>query len=380
MRIALISPYDYAAAGGVTEHVTNLNAHLRRLGHESTILAPVSRRGRDLDPGVIALSRSVLPVNTNGSVARLSFSPAVVSKLRAMLTTESFDIAHLHEPLVPLVNLAAALVSKVPLVGTIHGYRGDYWLYRALRRPLSRTMGAMAARLAVSVDARDGIAHYFPGDYHIVPDGVETRRFAPRPDDSRLEEDVGPPTVLFVGRLEERKGLRFLLEAMVRVQMTIPDARLVVVGDFDSRQGRRWLSVAASLGIDHCDFRGYVGPDELPEIYRSADVFCAPSTGQEALGIVLLEAMASGLPIVTTSIPGYRTVITDGREGLLVPPENANALGEAILALLRDPDRRLRMGKAGTHRAAHYDWQTVTAEIVRIYEHVLGPEASQKTE
>jgi phosphatidylinositol alpha-mannosyltransferase len=172
---------------------------------------------------------------------------------------------------------------------------------------------------------------------------------------------------LFVGRLEKRKGLAHLLDAFVGVKRDIPDARLLVVGAYDEMEKIPFVLQTRYLGLSDVHFVGRVSDDELARYYGTADVFCAPSTGMESFGIVLLEAMASGVPMVASDIDGYRDVMDDGVQGVLVEPEQPEPLAVALVSLLRDPARRRAMGAAGREKAQRYAWRVVAARVLEYY-------------
>jgi phosphatidyl-myo-inositol alpha-mannosyltransferase len=371
MKIAHVSPYDHQTAGGVREHVVNLDRQFRAMGHDVTIIAPASRR-TGLAPNVICISDWVVPVPGSGSIARISLSPFVYRRIKRILVEGNFDVVHLHEPLMPVVTLFALWHSPTVTIGTIHGYRERYIVYRALQPLLRRLMDRLAARTAVSTDARAWAAQYFPGEYHLISDGVDVERFGdptllpiPSPAD-------GQATILFVGRLEDRKGFPYLLQAFPAVKRVVPEARLVVVGDYSPAQAQPYREYARRHGLRDIDFVGYVDAGDLPRYYRSANVFCAPSTGFEALGIVLLEAMASGTPIVTTNIEGYRTVVTSGQDGLVVPPRDPAALAQAIITLLQDPELARRLAARGCETVQRYAWPTIARRLIHLYEACLA--------
>jgi phosphatidylinositol alpha-mannosyltransferase len=254
--------------------------------------------------------------------------------------------------------------SRATNVATFHAYRGSSFAY-FYGKPLLRYFFAkLHGRIAVSECARDFVAEHFPGDYRIIPNGIDYERFAqPLPPMPELSD--GRPNVLFVGRLEKRKGLSHLLRAWGRVQTAFPAARLVVVGGGGGLEHyRKFVGQRSSDGIV---FTGQVSDEDLPRYYQTADVYCAPSTGQESFGIVLLESMAAGCPIVTTSIPGYREVVAHGKQGLLVPPKDADALSSALIRVLGDQSLRARLGEAGRVTAAEYDWQKVGADVLDYY-------------
>jgi phosphatidylinositol alpha-mannosyltransferase len=356
--------------GGVREHVINLDRQYRALGHQVVIIAPASK-GAALAPNVVRISGFVLPIPGSGSLARISLSPAVYGRLRDVLLGGRFDVIHIHEPLMPAVSLAALSLARAPMVGTIHGYRDALFLYRYLRTPLDRLMNRLSGRTAVSDDARAWAAQYFPGDYRIISDGVDVGRFAdpaiapiPRYGDGKLN-------LLFVGRMEKRKGLAYLMQALPRVSAAVPGVRLIVVGAFTKQEQVPWEEFARRNALSDVDFVGFVSAEEMPRYYRSTHVFCAPSTGYEALGIVLLEAMAASLPIVTTDIKGYRTVVSDGVEGLRVPPADSEALAAALISLLSDENRRREMGERGRVTVQRYDWPRIARQTLNLYEECI---------
>ncbi len=365
MKIALVSPYDHQTPGGVREHVINLDRRLREMGHETRLIAPAST-SQGLAENVERISGWIVPLRVSGSIARISPSVAVLPRIRQLFARRHFDVVHLHEPLIPTVSLFALMNARSATVGTIHGYRDASAVYRVGRPVLSRLMRRLSGRTAVSVDAMRWAARYFPGDYRIISDGVDVRRFADpaiRPVEDFAD---GKLNVLFVGRLEPRKGLGYLLGALPMVSTRVASVRLIVAGAYSPSDQRAWTDAARSAG--DVVFTGPVPADRLPRLYRSAHVFCAPSTGFEALGIVLLEAMASGLPIVTTDIGGYRTVVTNEREGLVVPSRDSKALAGALAAVLLNPGRRAEMAAAGAMTVQRYDWGLLARRYVDLYQ------------
>jgi phosphatidyl-myo-inositol alpha-mannosyltransferase len=361
-RVALVSPYDFAQNGGVTEHVQHLAQQLRQRNIDVTIIAPSSRS--DLaEPGLVSLG-SVMPVPINGSVARTTLSPAVINEVSGLLARTRFDVIHLHEPLAPMLPLSVLNASPSPNVGTFHA-SGDRSLgYAASRRLLNWLAQRLTVRVAVSPAAARFARQYFAGEYTIIPNGVDTERFntfvEPMPG-----WDNRQPTVLFVGRFEEpRKGFHLLLPAFAHVQRVMPDVRLLVVGRGDPAP---FQEQARSLGIQHLHFAGVVSAQDLPRYYRSVDLLCAPSTGQESFGIILAEAMSSGCPLVAADIEGYAQVVTHRREGLLVQPQ-PDALAAALLHLLCDHRLREQFASAGPKTAARYAWHDVSEQVIEVYE------------
>jgi phosphatidylinositol alpha-mannosyltransferase len=374
MKLALVSPYDFAYPGGVTEHVSHLAEQFLARGHEVHIVAPSS--GDETEPiasvaaPVHRIGR-VVSVPANGSVARITLSLRSYLQAKRLLQEQQFDLIHLHEPLMPALPLTVLRHSNSTNIGTFHAYRNTpltYFYGKPILRPFFRKLHG---HIAVSTAARDFVGEYFPADYRVIPNGIDFPRFNTRlaPPDELADTR---PTVLFVGRLEKRKGLRYLLRAWPLVLQRQPDARLVIVGRGRPLEG--YKRFAARQGWTPADvvFAGYVPTEDLPRYYQAADVFCAPNTGQESFGIVLLEAMAAGAPIVASDIPGYRDVLTHGMEGLLVERQNPGAVADALVRLLGSPELRASMRRAGQAKAQRFDWPRVSAEVFSFYTEVLA--------
>ncbi len=370
MKIGLVSPYDLAYPGGVTEHVAHLARELQRVGHEVHVIAPCSRPAPSAlpTPYVHPIGRPV-PIPANGSVARITLQLNLAHAVKRLLAAERFDVLHLHEPLVPALPLTVLRLANAPTVGTFHAFRQSNISAYFYGRPVLRYfVRRLTRRIAVSVCARDFVREYFPGDYRIIPNGIDLARFStPRPPWPAFRD--GKLNVLFVGRLEKRKGLSYLLRAWRLVRRELPDCRLIVVGDGRPLNGYRRF--AAEHGLDDVVFTGYVPADDLLRYYHTCDVFCAPSTGQESFGIVLLEAMAAGKPIVASAIPGYQEVVHHGREALLVPPRDEQALAVSLVHLLANAPLRQALGAAGRQRAAEFAWDRVAAAVLDCYAEAL---------
>ncbi|MDQ3811668.1 MAG: glycosyltransferase family 4 protein [Chloroflexota bacterium] len=373
MKLALVSPYDYAYPGGVTEHVAHLAEQFYASGHEVHIIAPSS--DDETEPAVSGASPvhrigRVVSIPANGSVARITLSLRAYLQTKRLLQAENFDLIHLHEPMLPALPLTVLRHSSTTNVGTFHAYRNSplaYFYSKPIVRPFFRKLHG---HIAVSTAARDFVGEYFPADYRIIPNGIDFDRFHRRyPPLEALRDDR--PTVLFVGRLEKRKGLRFLLRAWPTVLARHPRARLVVVGRGRALEGYRRFAARQGWSASNVVFEGYVPGEDLPRYYQAADVFCAPNTGQESFGIVLLEAMAAGAPIVASDIAGYRDVVSHGENGWLVRPQDAQAIAEAIIRLLDDPDLRARTALAGQAHARAYDWPRVAEQVLDYYDYVL---------
>lgn len=313
MKIALVSPYDYPFPGGVTSHISYLDEELTRLGHAVTILAPSSQPDEALIGRRVVKLGTPMSVPANGSIARITLSLRLSGKVKRLLNEERFDVIHLHEPLMPALPITVLRHSATVNVATFH----SSWdgavarLYgNALLRRLSRRLHA---RIAVSTRARDFVSEHFPGDYEIIPNGIAVAEFAEAAPFSHLRD--GMTNVLFVGRLEQRKGFTYLLRAFAKLKPHTPKLRLIVVGAYSSKTQQRYEGLVRQAGLRDVLFVGQASAAEKPRYFRSCDIFCAPSTGGESQGIVLLEAMAAGRAVVASDIPGYRGVVAHGRRG-----------------------------------------------------------------
>ncbi|HBY95024.1 MAG: glycosyltransferase family 4 protein [Ardenticatenaceae bacterium] len=374
LRVALVSPYDYPYPGGVTEHISDLDRHLRRMGHSVKIIAPSSSDEEDLDDHIIKVGATIVPFPFSGSIARISLSPRLVLRVRRIFQREFFDIIHVHEPTIPALSLAVLRESRSVNIGTFHAYRETINPSYEFGWPLFRHFIAkLHGRIAVSQAARDYMASYFPGEYRVIPNGIDVERFG-REGVCPIERFTGDGklNILFVGRLEKRKGFRYLLRAFRTIKAAVPEARLLVVGAYSKEDKAPFVRYVRHFKLHDVKFIGYVSAEELPRWYRTAHVFCAPSTGYESFGIVLLEAMASGVPIVASDIAGYRGVLQHGVQGELVPPESEEALAQAMIHLLRMPARRAAYGAAGRVTAPRYDWSIVSRQVVDFYLETLA--------
>jgi phosphatidylinositol alpha-mannosyltransferase len=378
VKIGLVSPYDWGYPGGVKSHIVHLAAEMRARGHSVRILTPATgKAARQVEYGIYKLGWTA-PLRVNGSVARVAVAPDVNGHIGDVLRRERFDVLHLHEPLasvLPLTVLHHARRSGAVLVGTFHASvrrsltaSPPEWAYASAKPFLRYYFRRLQGRIAVSEAALGFIERFFPGDYRIIPNGVDVARF--REAQPRPELRDGMRNVLFVGRAEKRKGLKHLLRAVPLVREHFPQTRFVIVGDGPLRPGFQRL--VERLGWEDIDFAGRVSDDELPSYYASADVFAAPNTGSESQGIVLLEALAAGAPTVASDIPGYRTVIQSGVEGVLVPPGDREQLAWAICHLLGDSAESARLRAQGRERVEAYSWPRVAETVEAYYRELLA--------
>jgi phosphatidylinositol alpha-mannosyltransferase len=366
VKIGLVCPYIYPASGGVAQHVQYLYHGLRQRGHDVRILTASHGPQRASEGDIIRLGVGV-SVPINASVGTLTFSPRYLTQIDDMLERERFDVLHFHEPFVPFLSLFLLRESTSVNIATFHAYAGFSPSYEFGSRALRGYAARLHGRIAVSAAARHFIDRFFPGDYKVIPNGVDVARFASAVPIARWQDGI--PNVLFVGRHEPRKGLLDLLKAHRILRKTGSQSRLLIVGSGpQEREARRYV---ATRGLQEVEFLGRVTDAEKAQLFRTADVYASPATGGESFGIVLLEAMAAGTPIVASDIHGYKGVVRRGREGLLVPPREPRELAIAIDRLLREPALREQMGAAGQARAEEFSWPRVTAKVEDYYGFVI---------
>jgi phosphatidylinositol alpha-mannosyltransferase len=363
LRVAIVAPYDLSVPGGVNTQIRGQARALRQIGHTVDVFGPASRA---LSSGEHALGRA-MSITMGGTESGLGLDPRA-SAAAVRLGRGTFDVIHVHEPLTPLVPWLVVAAAHAPLVGTFHVHRETgHRLYALWKRLLTPLVRRLRARLAVSDAARRTVAAHFPGDYEIVPNGIDVEEFRrPRPRPPALP--VNRRVVLYVGRLEPRKGVEALIRAMTSVQKSAPDVTLAIVGDGSER-----ASLAALAGSrDAVHFAGRVDDAELAAYIHAADVVCSPARGGESFGIVLLEAMAAGKPIVASRIEGYQALVDKAGCARLTAPGDVEALARELTALLASPDLQRRLGHAGAAAALEYDWPAIALRLDAIYRRVVG--------
>jgi phosphatidylinositol alpha-mannosyltransferase len=376
MRIALVSPYSWTFPGGVTRHVDDLARALMAQGHEVRVLSPVDPDDRltralhrrrpesDVLPDYVVPLGRTGALRANGSVSNLAVFPESLARLRSELRAGRFDVVHVHEPIAPVVGWDACCFDGAPVVGTFHAY-STKWLPNSVASLLGarRIFNKLHARIAVSNAARWTGERYFGGRYDVIPNGVD---LAAAPDGRKPEHDGFK--ILFVGRDDARKGLPVLLAAFAGLREHVP-ARLELIGA--STEAMEPFVADLNGGTEDVEFHGSVDDAELWRRLHAADVLCAPSLGGESFGMVLIEAFAAGTPVVASDIGGYRDVVTDGRDGILVPPAQPLELAEALRSLYLDSAGRERMAAAARKRAADFAWPHVADEVSAVYQRAL---------
>jgi phosphatidyl-myo-inositol alpha-mannosyltransferase len=357
VRIALVCPYAWEAAGGVQVHVKNLAARLLERGHEAIVLTPTTVAPSE--PWVRSVGRPVR-VPYRGTVAPIA--PLSYRRVRSLLGSFRPDVVHVHEPLTPSASMFATLVSNAPVVATVHAYLDRSVAMEIAAPILRRIWRRVTIGVAVSESAASFLRRAVPdAALDIVPNGVDVGAFA----GAEPRADLPPGRrILWVNRLDPQKGFPIALAAFSKVLAEVPDAILVVVGEGKDREALGLLTESERARVD---MRGAVPNEEVPSYLAACELFVSPAVGQESFGIALIEAMAAGVPVVAADIPGYREVVSDGVEGLLVPPRDPEELAAGLVRVLTEPELASRLGEAGREHARIFDWPLVVERLEALY-------------
>ena len=366
MRIGIVCPYSFDAPGGVQFHIRDFAEYLLLHGHTVSVLAPA-----DDDtpvPAYVVPAGRAVPVPYNGSVARVNFGPVTAGRVRRWLGDGEFDVLHIHEPVTPSLSILALWQATGPIVATFHTSQLRSRAMQAAYPLLRPSLEKISARIAVSEDARQMVTTHIGGDAVVVPNGVYVDVFARAPLEPRWQGTPECPTVAFVGRLDEaRKGLPVLCEAIPEVLAAAPGTRFLIAGRGDADAALERLDPRSRKA---CEFLGTISDDEKAALFRSVDAYVAPHTGGESFGIVLIEAMSAGAPVIASDLDAFRRVVADGELGVLFSAGDSAALARELLALLADPARRQRLSAAAAVAVRRYDWSVVGAELLEVFETV----------
>jgi phosphatidylinositol alpha-mannosyltransferase len=363
VRIGIVCPYSWEIPGGVQAHVRDLAEQLIALGHEVSVLAP----GEDSVPGrpaYVEYTGKAVPIPYNGSVGRVQFGLVAAARVRRWLRDGDFDVVHVHEPAPPSLSLLTCMIHDGPLVATFHMATARSRFLSMFDTVLQPFLEKITGCIAVSPAARKVIVEHLGGDAVVIPNGVAVERYrgaAPFDGFPRAGGTIG-----FIGRYDEaRKGMDVLIEAVERLAPERPDLRVLVAGRGDAEQ---FLTDLPESLIAHVELLGQVSEADKARLLRSVDVYCAPNTGQESFGVILLEAMAARTAIVASDLDAFRLVLGDGTAGRLSTPGDADALAEALAAVLDDAVLREQLVEAGERAVAPYDWSVIAQDVLRVYE------------
>ncbi|MEW1752404.1 glycosyltransferase family 4 protein [Streptomyces angustmyceticus] len=372
MKIGIVCPYAWDVPGGVQFHIRDLADHLIRLGHDVSVLAPADDE-TPLPPYVVSAGRAV-PVPYNGSVARLNFGFLSAARVRRWLQHGAFDVIHIHEPASPSLGLLACWAAQGPIVATFHTSNPRSRAMIAAYPILQPALEKISARIAVSEYARRTLVEHLGGDAVVIPNGVDVDFF----DSAEPKAEWQGKTIGFIGRIDEpRKGLPVLMKALPTILAAVPDARLLVAGRGDEEEAVAALPAELRSRVE---FLGMVSDEDKARLLRSVDVYVAPNTGGESFGIILVEAMSAGAPVLASDLDAFAQVLDQGEAGELFTNEDAEALAAAAVRLLGDPDRLAELRERGTRHVRRFDWSTVGADILAVYETVTTGAASVATD
>jgi phosphatidyl-myo-inositol alpha-mannosyltransferase len=364
MRIGLVCPYDWEVPGGVREHISGLAEALIELGHYVSVITPADDDA--VLPYYAVPAGRAVPVPYNGSVARLAFGFLSAGRVRRWLKEGDFDVLHVHEPAAPSLGLLACWVADGPIVATMHAAMPRSRALHAAQPILASALEKISGRIAVAEAARSTLVEHLGGDAVLIPNGVHVSRY------EKAEPLPGFPgtggTLGFLGRLDEpRKGLDILLAAFGQLATERPGLRLLIAGRGDAAEVMEQVPAELQARVV---LLGQVSDADRIRMLHSVDVFCAPNTGGESFGYVLVEAMASGAPIVASDLEAFRQVLLDGEAGELFPTGDPAALAAAAAKLLDDPAHRARLSAAASVAVREFDWSVIARDVLRVYQAV----------
>jgi phosphatidylinositol alpha-mannosyltransferase len=382
VKIGIVCPYSWDVPGGVQFHIRDLAEYFIRLGHEVSVLAPADD-DTPLPPYVVSAGRAV-PVPYNGSVARLNFGFLSAARVRRWLHDGAFDVIHIHEPTSPSLGLLACWAAQGPIVATFHTSNPRSRAMVAAYAILQAALEKISARIAVSEYARRTLVEHLGGDAVVIPNGVDVDFFAkaePRPEwqsgGSERSQGAGE-TIGFIGRIDEpRKGLPVLMKALPKILAARPGTRLLVAGRGDAEEAVQTLPAELRSRVE---VLGMISDEDKARLLRSVDLYVAPNTGGESFGIILVEAMSAGAPVLASDLDAFAQVLDQGAAGELFANEDADALADAALRLLEDPERRAELRTRGSVHVRRFDWSRVGADILSVYETVTDGAAAVATD
>lgn len=360
LRIGLVCPYGWDTPGGVQNHVRDLAEYLISKGHFVSVLAPVIDESNI--PDYVTSAGKPIAIPYNGAVARVLFGPIAFTRVRQWISSNDFDLLHLHEPAIPSISLLACWAAEGPMVGTFHAAAKRQKVIFAIGPILEPVIEKLTARIAVSEAARSTLIEHLETDAIVVPNGI----YADHYRDGAVVEKWSGNTIGFIGRFEEpRKGLSVLLDALPIIARFAPDVRILIAGPGDSEEFKKNIDPQLR---NRFEFLGRISDKEKADLLTSIALYVAPNTGGESFGIILAEALAGGAAVVASDIPAFDSLLGHGEYGASFPSENPQELAKVVIDLLRNEEKRKSMAKRGKEYAQRFDWDVVAEEIYSIYE------------
>ena len=374
MRIGLVCPYQWDVPGGVQYHVRDLAETLRGLGHHVEVLTPAERE-ESLPAEYVTWAGRTVPVPYNGSMASVQFGPVSAARVRRWLRDGHFDVVHVHEPASPSVSLLVCMIATGPMVATFHAATiRSKWL--AALGPWARPwLERISGRIAVSDFARRVQVEHLGGDAVIIPNGVHVAAFADGPTlpghpRRRRPHDRFPRPV--------RRAAQGPAGAARGHAHRRPQAPGGAADHRRPGDGRGPELIGTDLQA-HVALLGELSEADKAAFLRSVDVYCAPNLLGESFGVILIEALAAGAPIVASDLDAFARVLEHGEAGVLVRRGDPTALAGALCELLADPARRAELSARGSEVAAGYDWDVLARRILAVYETVVLPDGGEVT-
>ncbi len=360
MKILQVSDSYYPDPGGVSEVLHYLSKELRILGNEVHILTGGHPKASK-EEEVTRLGKRI-SLQLNKSEVNWAFSPSLFSKVKTFINNNDFDIIHTHGPFAPNLSFLALLFSNATNIATFHTAFSGFNYYKISKFFFTSISKKIDGSICVSNHALSEIYPHFPkGNYRIIPNGVDIKRFKPKGE--KLNEFPDNTIILFLGRLDPRKGLSVLIKAFPLIKKKIPDALLLVAG-----KGIPPKDIPNNLR-ESIIFKGTIPNEMVPAYYRSADIYCSPALFGETFGIVLLESMACGTPVIASNIKGYREVIPD--KTMLFEKGNPVSLANKAISILQDKSKRNKIIKTSLETSQKYDWHNIAIKTENFYKSVL---------
>ncbi|MQG50968.1 MAG: glycosyltransferase family 4 protein [SAR202 cluster bacterium] len=364
MKIAQVSPYDLNYPGGVVSHMFQLGEHLINRGHEVKYIGPINSTNNNYSNQIIPIGNSI-PIPVSGSIARISLNFWGTKKIKKILDKEKFDIIHLHEPLMPSLPLKILSHSTSVNIGTFHAYNDKDNAYKFTKWYLTKFINRLSSKITVSASAKEYVQKHFPGEYTVIPNGIDLDFLSQKSNPLDKYRD-NKFNILFLGRLEKRKGLKYLLQAYIELKKKYA-IRLIIIGP--GNLDKDCVNIIKSINSTDIVCTGPITDQyEKRMYYQTADLFCAPNTGNESFGIVLTEAMACGTPVIASNINGFKNVIEHGKNGFLFEPNSVSSIYQCIEKLINNNDLRKSIAQNGKYRVRQYNWNILVDKILDCYE------------